>query len=257
MHKVVEDALGKGYELSVLDGDKTITNGNFAKNVGLKLLENELIRGSKTNVVKGIHGMLKIYMNTARNGGEENAGNLKLLCQTLGNAKCADYGAVVELAEKHRRKNEIDGIGSFIEDLKTGGRPVYLSTQGCSFSADVLMDAYGLDGRVCNPVVCDYYGKRIEDSPYRIKSQSPFRPPKGSKIIDCQTVMKNVKDKRDVTAKFLESQKMSLRKALSVGDNYKIDSALLEASLQAAASPKADKKIKKQPGIIKIESYVC
>jgi hypothetical protein len=256
MHKVVEDALSKGYELSILDGDKTITTGNSAKSVGLKLLENEMRKGNVNNVIKGFHGLLKIYMNTARNGGEENAGNLKLLCQALGNAKCADYDTVIELAEKHRREKEIDGVRNFIEELKTGGRPVYLSTQGCSFSADVLMDAYDLDGRICNPAVCDYYGKRIEDSPYRLKSQKAFRPPKGSRIIDCKTVMKNVRDKCVVTAEFLESQNLFLEKALSVGDNHKIDSALLEASLQGAASPFSDKKIRKQSGVIEIKSYV-
>jgi hypothetical protein len=254
MHELIKIAKAEGCKGAIIDNDNTICYGNSAKGIGYSFWERELKRGHINNVIDGFYGFMKIKMSSARNGGEEDARNLKLLCQSLGKSGCADVKSAYEFAENHRKKREIEGVPNFVRDLNSEIGPVYLSTQGLSVSADVAMKAYDLSGSVSNPIVCSDGETTMIANPFVYKQRDNM-PPHECIIVGCVDVMKNSKEKKEKTAEFLEPVSLDIGDMLCIGDNHKIDSDTMEASRLSASSPPADEETQKIAKY-KIKSYV-
>jgi hypothetical protein len=256
MHELIGIAKKEGCKGAIVDNDNTICSGNFGKAIGYGFLEREFKKGNVNSILEGLYGMMKIKMSALKNGEEEDVRSQKMLFQSLGRTRCANRGSAYWYAENHRKRKELEGVGRFLHDFQEEVGPVFVSTQGSSIAADVVKNAYGLEGRAANPVVyLTENNQLITDYPfaYKYSVPSPLLN-KQSLIVDCENIFRNPCEKKE-GAQILVGDELDLGEMLSIGDKNSIDSDVMKASLLSASSPLADKKTK-DSAQYKIKSYV-
>ncbi|MFH1229401.1 MAG: hypothetical protein V1678_03175 [Candidatus Aenigmatarchaeota archaeon] len=257
MHEVVRRAREAGCKGAVLDVDGTMCLHNFAKSIGYGVLKREASYGNVSNVFQGLYGVAKVKVSALKNGGEEDARSLKISFQAMGKTRCVTRKLAYRLAEDHRRRREIEGIGEIIRDIRSNLGPCFASSLGCNIGADVVMEAYNLDGRVSNPMVYEVGSVPFVESPFAYRDEPvPEVLNDNSIIIGCDVQMKGPRDKKEFTQKLLKRNNLDLRDMLAIVDKHSIDSDIIDACLFPASSPDADEKTQNDVQYI-IKSYVC
>jgi phosphoglycolate phosphatase-like HAD superfamily hydrolase len=254
MHEVIEKAGKEGIKAVIFDKDFTLTKKEGDKVIGYGVFKQERDNKNVNALLNGLWGRLKIKASSMWDGTEESSRNVKILYDSIGKSRCLSRQAAYSLGSEHIKEDTIEGVPKFMQEIKEKKWPIFLSTMGSNISADAALHAYGMDGRVSQPIKYSTDDLPITESEFYLKGRPSTHASPESKVLGCKAVIEDPRKKKIKTQDLLSMVNLDLGDCMYVGDNNKLDSPIYNAVKISASSPMADSESRKNTTCI-IKSY--